>query len=267
MTADATGPCGTLGTEAPARKSTPMSTLDSRAAVIEMVGIVRRYAGPVPLRLQQLTVCAGERLVIAGLDRAAAEMFVLLVTGAALPDEGTVRIDGRDTRDIATDTAWLASLDRFGIVTERAVLIDPLSVQANLALPLTLSIDPLPDAVRAEVERLAGDVGLRPERLTAPASSLSVAERRRVHLARALALTPALLLLEHPTADLGPAEVTDFGATLQAAAERRRIGWVAISDDEAFAARAGGRRLRLDARTGALQRESLWRRMTEGLRR
>ena len=47
-----------------------------------------------------------------------------LVTGAAVPDEGAVVVAGRDTRDIATDTEWLASLDRFGIVTDRAVLLD-----------------------------------------------------------------------------------------------------------------------------------------------
>ena len=86
-------------------------------------------------------------------------MFVHLVTGAALPDEGHVRVAGRDTREIATDTEWLKSLDRFGIVTHRAVLLDGLSVAANLALPLTVSIDPMPDDVRMRVERLANDIG------------------------------------------------------------------------------------------------------------
>ena len=62
-------------------------------------------------------------------------MFVHLVTGASVPDEGAVKVAGRDTRDIATDTEWLTSLDRFGIVTHRAVLLDGMSVAANLALP------------------------------------------------------------------------------------------------------------------------------------
>jgi hypothetical protein len=49
-------------------------------------------------------------------------MFVHLVTGAALPDEGVVSIAGRDTRAISTDTEWLRSLDQFGIrhATSRA---------------------------------------------------------------------------------------------------------------------------------------------------
>jgi ABC-type lipoprotein export system ATPase subunit len=222
----------------------------------------------VPLRLRHLVVAAGDRRVIAGLDRGAAEMFVLLVTGAALPDEGTVRINGRDTREISTDTAWLASLDRFGIVTERAVLIDKLPIQANLALPLTLSIDPMTDLVRAHVERLADEVELARARLSAPAASLTASERLRLHLARALALDPGVLLLEHPTTTLGEAPArAAFGETLRAVAERRGIGWVALSDDVEFAQRSGGERHRLMAETGEVGAEPLWRRLSAGLRR
>lgn len=235
---------------------------------IEMVGVSRRHAGPIPLRLRHFVVAARDRRVIAGLDRGAAEMFVLLVTGAALPDEGTVRIDGRDTREISTDTAWLASLDRFGIVTERAVLIDKLPIQANVALPLTLSIDPMTDIVRAHVERLADEVGLARARLSAPAASLTAGERLRLHLARALALDPGVLLLEHPTATLGEAPArAAFGETLRAVAEGRGIGWVALSDDVEFAQRSGGERQRLVAETGEVGVEPLWRRLSAGLRR
>ncbi len=106
-----------------------------------------------------------DRLALSGFDAAPPRLFVHLVTGAALPDEGDVSVDGHNTRDIATDTEWLASLDRFGIVTERAVLIDALPIAANLALPLTLAIDPMPEDVRASVEALAARVGLRAERL------------------------------------------------------------------------------------------------------
>jgi ABC-type lipoprotein export system ATPase subunit len=226
---------------------------------IELVDVTRSYAGPAPLRLRHLAIASSDRVVIAGLDRGAAEMFVLLVTGAALPEGGRVRIDGRDTRDITTDTAWLSSLDRFGIVTDRAVLIDRLPTEANLALPLTLSIDPPADAVRAKVARLADEVGIGPDRLSAPAATLSAEERLRVNLARALALDPAIVLLEHPTATL----VTDharvaFGQTLRRVAERRPFGWVGLSDDDAFARSSGGRRLELVADTGEVRRLPRW---------
>jgi len=228
-----------------------------------MVGVSRQYAGPAPLRIRHLAIAPGDRAVLTGLDRAAAEMFVLLVTGAAVPDAGVVRIDGRDTREITTDTAWLASLDRFGIVTERALLIDRLSIRDNLALPLTLSIDPLSDDIRAQVEALAAEARLAPSRLVEPASTLTADERLRVHLARALALNPVLLLLEHPTAGLETAEHrTAFGETMRALAERRTLGWIALTDDRAFARASGGELRHLVAATGDIQRESLWRRLT-----
>ena len=65
-------------------------------------------------------------------------------TGASLPDEGTVPSPVVTRRDIQTDTEWLTSLDCSGWSPQRAVLMDSVSLDANMALPFTLSIDPLP---------------------------------------------------------------------------------------------------------------------------
>lgn len=228
---------------------------------IDIAGVSRRYQGLRPLRIARLVVDRGDALAIAGIDAAAAEMLVNLITGAALPDEGDVRVGGRNTRDIATDTDWLVSLDRFGIVTERSVLLESLSVAANLALPLTLAIDPLPGDIRARVEAVAEEAGLPRARLDAPASTLSSEERVRVHLARALGPGPELLLLEHPTARLDRDSARAFGATLGRVASARQLGWVAFSEDEMFARAAGARRMRLNAASGALSADTLWRKM------
>ncbi|PKP96140.1 MAG: hypothetical protein CVT74_17925, partial [Alphaproteobacteria bacterium HGW-Alphaproteobacteria-13] len=115
---------------------------------------------------------------------------------------------GRDTRDIATDTEWLTALDLFGMVTSRAVLLDTMTIEANLALPFTLSIDPVPEEIRRAVADLADEVGLGRERLSAAVQSLTPADRVRLHLARALAVTPQVLVLEHVTASLTPADAT-----------------------------------------------------------
>jgi ABC-type polar amino acid transport system ATPase subunit len=223
----------------------------SDAPLIELHNVRKQYGGARPLRVANLTIASRDRLALAGLDAGAAEMFVLLVTGAALPDEGDVRVAGRSTSDIRTDVEWLQSLDRFGLVTERAVLIDKLSTAANMALPMTLTIDPMSEETLARVADLAEQTGLPAHRLTPPAGELSPLERLRVHLARALALNPALLLLEHPTAALkAPADVDAYGATLRAVAQAREIGWVAITDDARFARASGATRLQLASETG-----------------
>lgn len=217
--------------------------------------------GSVPLRVTGFAVARPDCRILAGFDAGAAEMFVNLVTGAALPDEGDVLIAGRSTREIATDTEWLASLDRFGLVTERAVLLESLAVSANLALPLTLAIESMPAEVRHRVERLAVEVGLGQARLADKASTLVAGERLRVHLARALALDPLMLLLEHPTNRLDPAASTEFGRTLKHLSAARGLGWIALTDDDAFARAAGGTRLRLDAETGKLREDGFWKRI------
>lgn len=222
--------------------------------LIHITALVKSYQALRPLRIADLAVSRRDRIVLSGLDETAAEMFVYLVTGAALPDEGRVHVAGRDTREIATDTEWLASLDRFGIVTRRAVLLESMSVAANLALPLTLSIDPMTDETRARVADEAAGAGLAPERLDRPSSEISAEERVRLHLARAVAGGPELLMLEHPTAHLDQgAASARLGDTLKTLSASRGFGWIAISEDDAFASASGGTRLRLDAATGAIK--------------
>jgi predicted ABC-type transport system involved in lysophospholipase L1 biosynthesis ATPase subunit len=226
-----------------------MSAVD-REVLLRLSDVRKQYGGLRPLRLNALSVSEGERLALRGLDAGAAEAFVLLATGASVPDEGTVAIAGRDTREIATDTEWLLSLDVFGMVTQRAVLLDQLPLDANLALPLTLSIDPMPEEVRRAVALLADETGLGRERLATGVHALSAADRMRVHLARALAMSPRLLILEHATASLAPEAAADFGRTVRAVLDDRRIGALAISEDDAFLAAFGAPHHRLDPSTG-----------------
>ena len=224
--------------------------------LVELHSVRKQYGAAGPLRIARLAVGARDCLALSGLDQGAAEMFVLLVTGAALPDEGEVRVAGRSTRDITTDVEWLHSLDQFGLVTDRAVLIDKISTAANMALPLTLSIDPMSDQTLARVNALAAETGLPSPRLLSPAGDLSPVERVRVHLARALAVNPSMLLLEHPTTKLqAPADVDAYGATLRAVAAARGIGWIAITDDARFARASGATRLQLVHETGELRQE------------
>jgi putative ABC transport system ATP-binding protein len=223
-------------------------------ALVEIHGIVKSYLSESlrPLRIRELTVSGTDRLSLRGFDAGAAEMFVHLVTGAALPDEGTVRIGGTDTRDIATDTEWLKSLDRFGIVTHRAVLIDQISLASNLALPLTVSIDPMPAAVRERVERLASDAGFEAS-ADRPVAGLNEEDRLRLHLARAIANGPEMLMLEHPTAQLGDRDAAArIGETLRKLSETYGFGWIALTEDAAFAEAARGAVIDLNAATGEL---------------
>jgi len=232
------------------------------APLIALHDVVKPYGGPAPLRVQRLEIGAGDRLALGGLDAGAAETLVHLVTGAALADSGEVLIAGTNTRAIATDTAWLASLDRFGIVTDRAVLIEKLTVASNLALPLTLAIDPMSEETRRRVDAVAAEVELAADRLDIPVTSLTPPERLRLHLARAIAPDPQLLILELPTAPLNdPTASAAFGRILDRVSRARGLAVFALTIDDEFARASGATRCRLDATSGKLLRRRFWQRI------
>jgi ABC-type transporter Mla maintaining outer membrane lipid asymmetry ATPase subunit MlaF len=222
------------------------------AAALQFAGIVKDYRGLRPLRIADLRVAPGDHVAILGFDQPSAEVFVNLATGATLPDAGEVSIFGRATHAIADSADWLATVDRFGIVSERAVLLDALTVIQNLAMPFTLQIEPPPDEVRARAEALALEVGLPESAWARNVSELDAAGWTRVRLGRAIALDPAILILEHASAPLPRGEVAALGAGIRAVASRRGIALVAATADEAFANAVAGRVLTLEAATGRL---------------
>lgn len=223
------------------------------APVLHIANLRRAYNGLRPLRLNDLTIAEGERVALSGLDAGAAEVLVNLVTGASIPDAGEVVVFGRNTASISDGEEWLASLDRFGIVTPRAVLLDSATLLQNLAMPVTLDIEPVPPDVAARVTQLARDAGIEARWLDRPIASLDAAIRARAHLVRAVALDPALLIMEHPTAGLAPGEGKGFGEVVATVAGRRALTTLIISEDAAFSAVSATRRLALQGATGELK--------------
>lgn len=229
--------------------------------LISLRGVVKNYQALRPLRIESLSVTAGDFLSIGGIDAAAAELFVGLVTGALLPDSGDIELFGKSTRDVADSEAWLAMLDGVGIITDRAVLIAQFSVEQNLALPFTLEIDPVAADLLPRVIALASEVGLSASETTTPIASARPEVVARVRVARALALEPRVLLAEHPSATLPRPAVKAFAEDLRRVAAARGLGAIVLTADEEFAAALGGQRLTLDAATGALRPTRTWRKL------
>jgi ABC-type polar amino acid transport system ATPase subunit len=230
------------------------------APVLELADVSKRYGGLRPLRIQRLTVSARDHVALVGLDQPMAEVFVNLVTGATLPDRGHVAVFGRSTGAIVDGAEWLTVVDRFGIVSERAVLLDGLTVLQNLAVPFTLDIEPLPDEVAARAAGLAAEVGLPAPEWEKPVAALDARSRARVRLARALALDPAVILLEHATASVDRDQAVPLGERIRLVAARRGAAIVAVTADPVFARAVADRVLTLDAATGRLApgRGSRW---------
>jgi ABC-type polar amino acid transport system ATPase subunit len=220
--------------------------------ILDIADVSKSFGALRPLRLRRLTVGAGDSVAIVGLEQGAAEVVVNLITGATLPDAGEVRIFGRPTSEIADSSDWLAMVDRFGIVSDRAVLLDHLTVVQNLAMTFTLDIEPPSDEVRAHATALAREVGLPAATLDTAIGATDDEVRTRVRLGRALALEPQVLLLEHATASLSGDVARAIGRDVRSIAAQRGIAIVAATSDGSFAAAVAARVLTHNAATGAL---------------
>ena len=192
---------------------------------------------------------------MAGVDQTMAEVFVNLVTGATLPEEGAIRLSGRATSDIADSADWLATVDRFGIVSERVVLLEQFTLAQNIAMSLTLDLEPVSAEVQEQVEGLGGEVGLSADDLNRRVGESGGALRLRARLARAIVTGPSMLLVEHPAANLTPEEMTSVGADVARVSKRRTLAVIVLSATPDLGRGFVDRMLILNPATGALTEE------------
>ena len=227
------------------------------APLLEINGLVKDYQALRPLRIKSLALAPGDVVSVNGLDAVAAATFVHLVTGATLPDSGNISLFGQNTRAIADSDAWLKSLDGIGMVTSRGIVIEMFTVLQNIAMSFTLEVDPIDPDVLPKARALAREVGLGEASFDMPAGRSTPDAHMRIHLARALALGPRMLIAEHPSASLPRETVAGFGADLARLARSRGLALLSLTADDELAKAVGGQRLSLVPATGELKAPGL----------
>ncbi|MFZ5710229.1 MAG: cell division ATP-binding protein FtsE [Pseudomonadota bacterium] len=123
--------------------------------------------------------------------------FLKLLYGELVPTAGSVRLFGQDTRTLGRDEVARARR-RIGVVHQDCQFLDHMSVQENLALPLDVAGLPVADD---EVSDLLAWVGLSAQAGALP-PSLSGGERQRAALARAVIMSPDVVLADEPTGNI-----------------------------------------------------------------
>jgi ABC-type transporter Mla maintaining outer membrane lipid asymmetry ATPase subunit MlaF len=227
--------------------------------LVRLRGITKDYRSLRPLRIAELDVTRGRSLALVGFDQMMAEVFVDLITGAILPDSGEIVVFGQPTSAIPDPAGWLVTLDQFGLLTDRAVLVEQFTVEQNLALPLSVAVEEMSPDVRAQVGELANEVGLAND-LRRQAGVLAPGARARIRLGRAIALAPKVLVAEHPNATLSPEDAATLAADIHRIVERRGIASIVLTADHAFARAVANEVLVLEPATGILKPASAWRR-------
>jgi len=179
-------------------------------AVLEVNNISKRFGGLLAVAEASFEAHAGRITALIGPNGAGKTTLFAIISGFLRPDGGTVRFDGPDITGLAPHRVCRLGLVRtFQIVQPFGAL----SVRENIAVGAHLH-ERHRAAALERARGIARQVGMEAQ-LDKPAQGLTIAGRKRLELARALATQPKLLLLDEVMAGLTPTEVNEIVAVIK----------------------------------------------------
>ena len=193
--------------------------------MVEVTGLRHAFDGKPVLRGLDLTVGAGEIVVVMGSSGGGKTTLLRCIAGLIKPDEGEITVDG--TSVIKEPDAARAKM---GLVFQYAALFDYLDVSENVLFGLRrrkrLSAHDARETVAAQLSQvgLDGAEGMMP-------SELSGGMRKRVGLARALCMEPKVLLYDEPTSGLDPVTAYSIDQLIVETRDRLGVTSIVVSHD------------------------------------
>jgi phospholipid/cholesterol/gamma-HCH transport system ATP-binding protein len=176
-----------------------------------------------------LEVARGETVTVLGRSGTGKTVLLKLIIGLQRADGGEIEIDGEEVTALPLD-----ELNRVrktvGFLFQGAALYDSLTVEENVAFPLRRHTEMDDGELQVRVRELLARVGMRQEGKKMPAD-VSGGMRKRVGLARALALDPEIMLLDEPTAGLDPITASEINDLIRELQQERKISSVVVTHD------------------------------------
>ncbi len=185
------------------RQAGPPEQVGSSNDVIEVRDVSMRFRYQQVLRHIDLKIQRGQTVCIIGESGCGKTVMLKLLIGLLHPTEGSVHFDGRDVAALGGRDLVKMRL-RFGFLFQMAALFDSLTIFDNVAFGLREHHLCKESEVRDIVVERLHEVGLPPEVLSKKPAELSGGQRKRVGLARALAIKPEVMLYDEPTTGLDP---------------------------------------------------------------
>jgi phospholipid/cholesterol/gamma-HCH transport system ATP-binding protein len=173
---------------------------DEPVIVFEHVSLA--FDDTVVLRDVSFTLGKGHTKIILGASGAGKSISLKLILGLLKPDGGRVYVNGQLVNDFTEEQMMKVRAD-IGMVFQEGALFDSLSVAENVGYKLYEQTNLPLDVIRKRVEEVLGFVRLS-QFIDRRPSELSGGQRRRVAIARAMAVKPRILLYDEPTTGLDP---------------------------------------------------------------
>jgi phospholipid/cholesterol/gamma-HCH transport system ATP-binding protein len=171
--------------------------------VIEMAGVSQWFGSQMVLRDISLSINEGETLVIIGESGCGKSVTLKLMMALIEPSRGRLSWRGRSLKNRRESELAKERL-RFGFLFQGAALFDSMSVYDNVAFGLRQNTDLSEQRIRAIVQDRIKEVGLKPGVCERKPADLSGGMKKRVALARALAMEPEVMFYDEPTTGLDP---------------------------------------------------------------
>jgi phospholipid/cholesterol/gamma-HCH transport system ATP-binding protein len=171
-------------------------------ALIELRNVHKRFGRLVVLNGVSLKAEQGQTVVVLGASGTGKSVMLKHIVGLLKPDKGEVWFDGQRV-DQLDDRELVDVRRQFGFLFQMGALFDSFNVEENIAFPLREHTTKPADEISAIVDETLRMVSLPDARLKMPAE-LSGGQRKRIGLARAIALRPRVILYDEPTTGLDP---------------------------------------------------------------
>jgi len=201
---------------------------------------IKKYFGEKPvLRNVNLSINEGETLVVIGRSGCGKSVMLKHIVGLFKPDSGRVFVDGEDITDLAEHELYRVR-KKFGFLFQGSALLDSLTVGENVGLGLTeLSKYPPSEIKRIVSEKLAmvGMIGIEGYM---PAD-LSGGMKKRVGLARAIAMEPEIIMYDEPTTGLDPIMADSINELIINLKRQLNITSIVVTHDMVSARMVGDR--------------------------
>ncbi len=189
----------------------PVPPATGAGPLLELAGVTKRFGEVIANEDVSLSVARGEVVAMLGENGAGKSTLMKIVYGLVRPDQGSIRMDGRPL-DIGSPRDAMAA--GIGMVTQEFSLVETMTVTENVALSgVGLGRVDAGSARRRVLETMERvGVSIDPDRLV---SSLSIGERQRVEIVKALFHDCTVLILDEPTAVLTPQDIRALFATVE----------------------------------------------------